>query len=156
MSYNPRMVTMDRIQDFLAQKRFAFIGVSRQEKDFSRMLFREFRSRGYLAVPVHPGVNEIEGAQCFPSIADVAPPVDSALLMTPPDVTDSLVWECAKAGVRRVWIYRHAGTSTAVKFCEDSGISVISGECPYMFLPGGAWIHKVHGLIRKIGGTYPR
>jgi len=39
------MVSLDRIQDFLAQKRFAFAGVSRQPKDFSRALFREFRAR---------------------------------------------------------------------------------------------------------------
>ena len=44
------------IRDFLAQKRFAFIGVSRQPKDFSRALFPRIPSRGYEPVPVHPEV----------------------------------------------------------------------------------------------------
>jgi hypothetical protein len=82
------------------------------------------------------------------------------LLMTAPAVTDVVVRDCAEAGIKRVWMYRAAGrgavTAEAVRFCESSGMSVIPGECPFMFLPGGAWIHRVHGLVRKIAGSYPR
>jgi len=28
-------------------------------------------------------------------------------------------------------------------------MSVIPGECPLMFLPGGAWMHRFHGLVKK-------
>jgi hypothetical protein len=56
--------------------------------------------------------------------------------------------------------YRAAGrgavTADAVSFCESSGMSVIPGECPLMFLPGGAWIHRFHGLVKKITRSYPR
>ena len=37
------MASMERIEDFLSwKKRLAFVGVSRQPKDDSRALFREF------------------------------------------------------------------------------------------------------------------
>jgi hypothetical protein len=39
------MTVMERIQDFLGQKRFAIVGVSRRPKDFSRVLLREFRQK---------------------------------------------------------------------------------------------------------------
>jgi uncharacterized protein len=48
------MANLVDIRDFLAHKRFAMVGVSRQPKDFSRSLFHEFLNRGYEAVPVNP------------------------------------------------------------------------------------------------------
>ena len=154
------MTILERIQDFLGQKRFAIVGVSQSPKDFSRILFREFRDRGYDPVPVNPAASEIEGRPCFPRLQEIQPPVDGALLMTSPAVTDTVVRDCAEAGVKRVWMYRAAGrgavTADAVSFCEASGMSVIPGECPLMFLPGSAWIHGFHGLVKKIARSYPR
>jgi len=66
------MATLDQIQAFLAAKRLAIAGVSRNPNDFSRLLFREFLGRGYDAVPVHPGGGEIEGRPCFARLQDVA------------------------------------------------------------------------------------
>ena len=41
------MATLDEIRDFLSLKRIAVVGVSRNPKDFTRSLFREFVRRGY-------------------------------------------------------------------------------------------------------------
>jgi uncharacterized protein len=154
------MTTMERIHDFLGQKRLAIVGVSQRPNDFSRALFREFRERGYDTVPVNPQAREIDGQACFARLRDVEPPVDGALLMTSPAVTDSVVRDCSEAGVKRVWMFRATGkgsvSTDAVKFCESNGISVIPGECPLMFLPAGAWFHRFHGMLRKITGSYPR
>ena len=46
--------TLRQIDDFLALKRIAVVGVSHEPKDFSRLLFRELKQRGYDLVPVHP------------------------------------------------------------------------------------------------------
>lgn len=151
---------MRLIQDFLTLKRFAFVGVSRRPNDFSRTLFREFLKRGYQPVPVHPGAEDLEGQRCFARLQEISPPVEAALLMTPPAVTDTLVEDCAAANITRVWMFRGAGrgaaTPGAIKFCEAHGISVIPGECPFMFLPGEAWFHRMHGFVRRITGAYPR
>jgi predicted CoA-binding protein len=151
---------METIQDFLAQKRFAFVGVSSRPKDFSRALFLEFQLRHYEPVPVHPEATEIEGAPCFAHVRDIQPPVDSVLLMTSQAVTDRVVQECVEAGVKRVWFYRGGGpgalTDSALQLCEANGIRAIAGECPFMFFDNTAWFHRFHGLVKKIVGTYPR
>ena len=154
------MTAMKRIQEFLSRKRLAIVGVSRQPRDFSRAVLREFRERGYDAVPVNPEALEMDGLRCFARLQEIDPPVDRALFMTPPALTDQIVRDCAQAGVKRVWMYRATGkgavSADAVKFCEANGISVIAGECPLMFLPGGSWFHRLHGLVKKITGSYPR
>lgn len=149
------MTARQDIGDFLSQKRLAVVGVSRSPKDFTRALFRELRQRGYDAVPVNPNTAEVDGVQCFPHVQDVSPPVEGALLLTKPPVTDQVVQECADAGIRRIWIYRGAGAGT-VSSCQANAIRVIAGECPFMFLPDAAWLHRVHGFCRKLVGTYPR
>jgi hypothetical protein len=50
---------------------------------------------------------------------------------------------------------RGAVTQTAVRFCMEHGITVVPGECVYMFLPKPGWMHGFHGFVRKMTGTYP-
>jgi len=151
--------SLETIQDFLAQKRIAMVGISREPKEFSGMLFQELCRRGYDMVPVNPATSDVLGRTCYACVQDILPPVDAALLMTSPAVTDGVVRDCAEAGIRRVWMYSAGGQGAvsppAVEFCREHGIQVVPGECPYMFLPN-AGFHALHGFIRKISGGYPR
>ena len=151
---------LETIKDFLAQKRIAVVGVSRNPKDFNNSLFRDLRAAGYDAVPVNPLVKEVDGLRCFDRVQAIAPPVDGVLIMTRPDVTASIVRDCLEAGVKRVWMYRAAGpgavSQSATEFCEKNGIRVVAGRCPYMFLPNTAWFHRLHGFLVKLAGKYPK
>src|SRR5690349_946359 len=123
------MQAMQAIQDFLGQKRLAIVGVSQQPKDFSRSLYREFRSRGYDVVPVNPAAQEIEGQRCYAHVQEIQPPVKTVLLMTSPAVSEAVVRDCAEAGVQQVWMYRASGagavSADAVGFCQSHGMTVI-------------------------------
>lgn len=151
--------SLDAIQDFLAQKRIAFVGVSRDPKDFSQSLFREFVNRGYDVVPVNPNAAEVMGKQAFRRVQDIHPRVDAALLMTSSAVGEAVVADCVEAGIRQVWFYRATGdgavSSNALELCERNGIRVVPGECPFMFFPHNG-LHGIHTFIRKITGTFPK
>jgi len=152
--------SLDTIDDFLAQKRIAIVGMSRDPKSMSAILFKELSRRGYDVVPVNPNVQEVMGQKCFARVQDIVPPVDAALLLTSPQVTDSVVSDCAASGIRRVWMYRAGGqgavSENAVAVCRERGISVIPGECPLMFLPRSGGIHSFHGFFRELTGRYPK
>lgn len=154
LAITPRAI----IDNFLATRRLAFIGVSRKPNDFSRHLLREFLNRGYDVIPVSPALPQAEGRPCYATIRDIAPPVEAALIMTSPAVSEQVVRECAEAGVRRVWLYRASGAGAvsegALRACEESGIEVVAGECPYMFWPAN-FPHNIHGWIRKLTLSYP-
>jgi predicted CoA-binding protein len=159
MSDNGAMSSLPDIRAFLDRRRFAMVGVSRDPKNFSRSLFREFRQRGYDVVPVNPGVAEVDGVACAARLRDVAPRVDAALLMTNPAATGLVVEECAQAGVDTIWMYRAVGPGavnpSALLFCKSKGIRVIAGECPFMFLPDTGLPHRIHGFCLKLFGKYP-
>ena len=55
--------SMELIEDFLAQKRIAIVGMSREAKSMSEMVFKELSKRGYEVVPVKREGAGSDGAQ---------------------------------------------------------------------------------------------
>ncbi|HYL96880.1 MAG TPA: CoA-binding protein [Terriglobales bacterium] len=151
--------TLDDVRDFLAQRRIALVGLSRNPKDFSHVVFHEMSQRGYDMVPVNPAASELENRRCFAHLPEITPPVDGVLIMTAPRDTDRVVRDCAEAGVRRVWMHRGGGqgavSKEAAEFCRQNGIRLVEGYCPLMFLAGTPFFHRVHGLFMKVLGGYP-
>lgn len=148
------------IDNFLSLRRIAVVGVSRDPRNFSVAILRELSRSGYDVVPVNPHATEIEGLPCYARVQDIFPPVDGAVLMTSPALTEEVVRDCAYAGINHVWMFRGAGDGavslSAVAFCWERGIEVVPGECPLMFLPRRGFIHALHGFVRRIKGSYPR
>lgn len=144
---------------FLAQRRLAVVGVSRDPHDFTRVLLRELKKRQYDVVPVHPWVDRVEDLTCYDRVQSIRPPVDGALLFTPPAITAQVVRDCAEAGVPRVWMHRGAGRGAvneeAVRFCHEQGIDVVDGACPWMFLPGAGAGHRFHGFLARLFHRHP-
>ncbi len=149
----PQPSSLAEARAFLSARRIALVGLSRNEKDFSRMILRELVRRGYDVVPVHPALKEAEGRRCFARVQDVAPPVEAALVMTPPAATEQVVRDCAEAGVRRVWLHRGGGagaaSEAALAVCAAAGIAVVRDLCPFMALPQAGLGHRLHGFFRR-------
>ena len=155
-----REASLEDITKFLECKRVALVGVSRQPRHFSRSLLREFVANGYDPVPVNPQATEIEGRKCFARIADITPPVEAALLMTgAAEATDQAVNECNHADIRKIWIYKSVDDGAvheqAMEFCRLRGSAVVEGYCPMMFLPHAGMVHRFHGFLMKVVGSYP-
>lgn len=152
------MKTLSLINEFLEQERFAMVGVSRNDQDFSRSLFKEFLKRGYDVVPVNPHTEEIELKKCYPNVLAVQPRVNSALLMISGAFIRPILEECADSGVTLVWVYGISGRNVdpdIVRFCEDHGVQLVAGYCPFMFLPNAEFFHRAHGWVWNLIGYYP-
>ncbi len=143
---------LERAREFLRADRIALVGVSRNEKDFSRGLLRELARRGHDVVPVNPALAEAEGRRCFARLQDLDPPVEVAVLLTSPGKTDVVLRDCVEAGVRRVWLHRGAGpgaaSPNALAFCAANGLEVVRDLCPFMALPGTQLPHRIHRFFR--------
>lgn len=154
------MKSLDLIHEFLALSRFAFVGVSRNPKAFSRMLFQDFKKRGYTALPVNPHARDIEGTPCVPSFDKIVPLPGAALIMASNDSTKRLVRECCQAGVSLLWVYGISGPKSVapevLRITEEYGTRLIPGYCPYMFFHDSPWFHRLHTSTWKFVGLYPK
>jgi len=145
-----------RIDDFLAQKRIAVVGVSRDEKQTANGIYRKFRDSGYQVFPINPNTAMLEGDRCYPTIKDVPGGVDGVMIVTRPEITEQVVQDCIEAGATRVWMHNNtmlpsSASEAAVAACQEHRISVISAGCPMMFLNPG-FFHACWGWGLRVTG----
>jgi predicted CoA-binding protein len=87
------------------------------------------------AFPIHPRAKEVEGFPAYPDLASVPVPVHGVSIITPPDVTESVVEQAAKAGIKHLWMQPGAESAEAIAKAVDSGMNVIhSGPCLLVLL----------------------
>ncbi|MGD9705602.1 MAG: CoA-binding protein [Acidimicrobiia bacterium] len=139
------------IEEFLTQRHLAFVGASRDPKQFANAVYRHLREGGREMYPVHPIAADIEGDLVYARLADVPDPVDGVVVMVKPDAAEQVVQDAIARGVPRVWLHRGVGngavTERAVELCREAGVAVVDGACPMMFAePVGAF-HRLHRLI---------
>jgi predicted CoA-binding protein len=150
------MVSRAVIDEFLAQKRLAIVGASRNAKKFGSVVRRELSAKGYQVLPVHREAETIDNQPCVRSLADLSGQVDGLVLVTPPAETTRLVKEAAAAGIRRVWMQQGAESDEAIRYCEANGIAVVHHECIIMFAEPVGFGHRLHRGILKLVGRLPK
>lgn len=149
------MTSRAAIDEFLAQKTLALVGVSRGGRGFGNAVLKTLRRRGREVLPVHPEARDIDGVPCFRAVADLPARVGGLVLVVPPAQTEKLVAEAAAAGIRRVWMQQGAASPGAVAFCAANGVSAIHGECILMFAEPAGRIHRLHRTIKGLLGRLP-
>jgi predicted CoA-binding protein len=147
-------------EEFLAQKRIAVAGVSREPAAHGgNVVYRRLRERGYEVFAVNPNAETVEGDACYHDLASIPGGVDAVVIATNPRDTPSVVDDCRSLGVRRVWMHRSFGDGSvedaSVRAGRDAGMTVIAGGCPLMFSPADDTIHRCIGWVVAHTGTRP-
>lgn len=108
---------------------FAVVGVSRNPGKYGHKVYRDLREGGYKVYPVNPGEEEVLGDKCYPSLKDLPEKPDVVDIVVNPEVTEKVVKECRKLGVRKVWMQPGSESNRAIEFCRQAGIEVLHGVC---------------------------
>jgi predicted CoA-binding protein len=128
--------TPQSVAGFLQGRRIAVAGVSRQSNQPANAVFRKLKTAGYEVFPVNPNASEVEGARCYDDVQSVPGTLDGVMIVTSPQVSPTIVRQCAACGVRRVWLHRSFGDGSvsdeAVRASAANGIDCIVGGCPLM------------------------
>jgi predicted CoA-binding protein len=141
------------IEDFLAQHHLAFVGVSRDTKQFANAVYRRLRADGRILYPVNLAAagKPIEGDRSYGRLADVPDPVDGVVVMVPAEDAATVVRQAVQRGIPRIWLHRGVGrgsvTEEAVQVCRDNGTAVVDGACPLMFDEPVRGVHRIHRVI---------
>jgi predicted CoA-binding protein len=125
------------VAQFLAGKRFAVAGVSRDAGQPANAVFRKLRASGYEVFAVNPNAAEVEGVRCYPDIGSLPEPIDGVVIATHPSASAAVVRQCAERGIGKIWFHRSFGDGSvsepALRECEARGIEPIVGGCPLMY-----------------------
>ncbi len=151
------------VQDFLAQKKIAVVGVSNKRETGCNSNYEKFKSAGYRVFAVNPHISEFKGEPCYPDLKSVPEKPDAVFILANPKVTDQIVRECVELGIKHVWMHCLMGTKPgiaasmssvspeAVELCRQNGISVIPGTCPNQWLNADFGHALMRGFARLFG-----
>jgi predicted CoA-binding protein len=148
------------IEDFLAQRRIAVTGVRRTTEDSANIIYRKLKGAGYQVFAINPNAAEFDGDPCYPDLASVPQPLDGVVIVNRPEVTDSIIRECAALGIKRVWVHRsmmgNSSSENAERLCREHGIALIPAGCPMMFCEPVDVFHKCMRWWMRTNRTLPR
>jgi uncharacterized protein len=147
--------------EFLASKRVAVTGVSREPKNHgSNVVYQRLRERGYEVFAVNPNADEVEGDPCYHDLRSIPGGVDAVVIATRPEIAEETMRECADLGIKHVWMHRGPGAGSvseaAADYGRQRGIAVIDGGCPCMFDPTADLGHKAMRVVFTVTGNVPR
>ncbi|HLK43463.1 MAG TPA: CoA-binding protein [Thermoleophilia bacterium] len=147
-------------EEFLAQRRIAVAGVSRDGRHSANLIYRRLRDSGHEVFAVNPNTVEVEGDRCYPSVTAIPGGVDGVVIVTPADASLGVATDCATAQVPRVWLHRGIGPGSsseeAVAYCHEHGITAIPGGCPCMFGDTADPGHRCMRAMLTVTGKIPR
>jgi uncharacterized protein len=151
------------VQEFLAQKSIAVVGVSDQRETGCNLNYDKFKAAGYTVYPVNPRLREFKGDPCYADLLSIPEKPDAVFVLASPEVTEQIVEQAVQAGVRHVWMHCMMGTRPglipgmtsvsrkAVESCRQHGVRVIPGSCPAQFLNPDFGHRMMRGLWRLFG-----
>jgi predicted CoA-binding protein len=151
------------VQDFLAQKRIAIVGVSNKRDTGCNLAYKKFKENGYQVYAVNPHLSTYEGQMCYADLRSIPEKVDAVFVLASPQVTEQVVQQCVDLGIKHVWMHCMMGTKpglqagassvsqSAVEMCKANGITVIPGACPNQFLKPDFGHSMMRGMWRLFG-----
>jgi uncharacterized protein len=117
---------MDSIDQTLGCKTWAVVGANNNDDKFGCKIFRFLDRAGkYQVYPVNPGLEEVQGQKCYPSVKDLPEKPDAVNVVVPPRVGEQVMRDCAEAGIKTVWLQPGADADSVVKLGRELGLDVI-------------------------------
>lgn len=127
--------TYQPIARFLESPAYGVVGASPHRYKYGNKVLRCYQQNGRRAIPVNPNEREVEGVACLASVLDLPDDVHSISIITQPEVTERVVEEALRKGIRNVWMQPGAESDAAVAACVAGGINVIAdGSCVLVVL----------------------
>jgi len=145
-----------RIDEFVALRKIAVVGVSRKSDKFGNAIYNELKQRGKTVYAVNPNADMVEGDRCYAGLGALPEKPDGVLIVLPPEATLQVIRDAAAEGISYVWLQQGANSVQGEKLAEELGLKWVSGECIFMYNEPVKSIHKVHRIFRKIFGGLPK
>ncbi len=128
-------ITDGAIREFFSSPAYAVVGASNNRHKYGNKVLRCYLQHHKKVWPVHPAQEEIEGLKVIHQISDLPLDVESISVITSPSVTERIVEEAARHGIKNIWMQPGAESDEAIAKAEALGLRVIAnGPCVLVVL----------------------
>lgn len=120
---------MLQVEAFLADKVWVVVGASNNKDKYGYKLFKFLKGQGLEVYPVNPGVTEVLGETCYPTLSQLPKRPEAVDVVVPPRVSEQILRDCALLGIKHVWLQPGAEDQQNIALAEQLGLEVIHHAC---------------------------
>ena len=121
-----------QVLDFLRQKKWAVYGVSANEKKISHRIYQVLQRYEYDVYAINPKEKTIAGDPCYASLAALPTVPEVVDFVVPPAVALTVLPECKRLGIRKVWLQPGVNTPEVVALAKQLDLEVIDYTCAFV------------------------
>ncbi len=120
---------------FLSADSYAVAGASRDEPKYGHQVLVALRRSGREVFAINPSATSVAGQVVYKSLAELPEVPESLSIVTPPNVTEKIIDEAIRTGVRNIWMQPGAEHEAASQRAREAGANVIDdGSCVLVLL----------------------
>lgn len=108
---------------------YAIVGASNNPDKYGNKVLLDLKNSGYKVVPINPKETEIAGLKAHQKLSQFEGKFDVVVFVVPPNVTELVLEEVLKLGIKNIWMQPGSESSKAVSFCEKHKINHIYNAC---------------------------
>lgn len=104
----------------------AVVGVSDDASKYGHKIFRDLLNAGFPVKGVNPKGGFVLGNRLYRSISEIEKRPELVITVVHPEVTEQVVEECNKLGVKTLWMQPGSESARAVKAAAEYGIKTVT------------------------------
>ena len=125
---HPREV-FDALRPKGPQTRIAVVGASNDPSKYGNVIVRNLMAKGYTVLPVNLHETTIAGLPAWPSLRAVPAPIHVVNVVTPPEVTRTILEEVAELGLPHVFLQDGSFDDEVLRYADSAPFKTVYDAC---------------------------
>lgn len=104
----------------------AVVGVSGDADKYGHRIFRDLLNAGYPVKGINPKGGFVLGHNLYKSLEELEPKPDLVITVVPPDITEKVVEQCNKLGIKNLWMQPGSDSAKALEKAKNYGLNAVT------------------------------
>ena len=110
-------------------KKIAVIGISNKPDRPSHYVSYFMKEHGYQIYPVNPGLDEVLGEKCYPSLSAIPDEIEIVDIFRRAEFVDEIVEKAIEVNAKVIWMQQGIINENAAQKAIEAGLQVVMDRC---------------------------
>lgn len=111
----------------IQSKKWAVVGANNNPSKFGNKIYKKLKQHGYEVYPVNPGLSDIDGDVCYPSLESIPVKVDVVDFVVPEKIGLTTLEQMQLAGISTAFLQPGTASKAVLSKAKELNINVIQG-----------------------------
>lgn len=126
---DPAVARRQLIEECVNERVWAVVGASTNHEKWGYRVYRALKDSGYTVYPVNARATQIDGDQCYRSLAALPQRPAVVNVVAPPKIGLAVAEEAAAAGISYIWFQPGAESAENIALAERLGLKTVAHAC---------------------------